>query len=73
MSKLWLAACRDQRRQPGYPEGEKGRKKFLQGVRYCFYSESPKLKGLRDGREVLQLHPSLDLLHIGPVREGVQM
>ena len=29
--------------------------------------------GPRDGRAVLQLHPALDLLHHGPVREGVRV
>ena len=73
MAELWLAACSDQRRQLGHPECEKGREKFLQGVWYRFFGDSSKPKGLRDGRGVLQLHPALDLLHTGPVREGVQM
>ena len=43
------------------------------GVWYSFYGKSSKPTGPRDGRAVLQLHSALDLLHIGPVREGVQM
>ena len=41
------------------------------GVWYSFYGKSPKPTGPRDGRAVLQLHPALDLLNIGPVRAGV--
>ena len=73
MAKLWLAACRDQRRRPGHREGKKGREKLLRGVWYCFYGESPQQTGPGDGRVVLQLHPALDLLHHGPVRKGVQV
>ena len=43
------------------------------GVWYGFYGKSSQPTGLRDGRAVLQLHPALDLLHHGPVREGVQV
>ena len=41
------------------------------GVYYSFYGESPNPTGPRDCREVLQLHLSLDLLNIGPIRAGV--
>ena len=73
MAELWLVACRDQRRRPGHQEGEKGREKLLRGVWYYFYRDSPKPTGPRDGRAVMQLQLALDLLHIGPVREGVRV
>ena len=39
-----------------------------------FYGKSSVCQmGLRDGRAVLQLHPSLDLLHHKPVRQGVRV
>ena len=39
------------------------------GVWYWFYNKSPnKQAGLRAVQLVLQLHPSLNLLHHGPVR-----
>ena len=72
-AELWLATCRDQQRWPGHREGKKGREKLLRGVWYCFYGESPKPTGPRDGQMVLQLHPALDLLHIRSFREGVRM
>ena len=42
-------------------------------VWYSFYGKSSKLTGPRDGQAVLQLYPALDLLHHGPVREGVRI
>ena len=44
-AKLWLAACRDQGRQPGHQEGKKGREKLLRGVWYSFYGKSTKHDG----------------------------
>ena len=43
------------------------------GFWYGFYGKSFQPTDSRDGRAVLQLHPTLDLLHHGPVREGVQV
>ena len=63
--------CRDQRWRPGHWEGKKGREELLRVVWYSFYGESPQQTGPRDGQVVLQLHPALDLLHHGPVCEGV--
>ena len=40
---------------------------------YCFYGKLSQLTGLRDGQAVLQLHPALDLLHHGPLREGMRV
>ena len=58
-------------RRPGHQKGEKEREKLLQGNLYSFYGKSPKPTGPRDGQVVLQLHPAIDLLNIGPVRAGV--
>ena len=39
-----------------------------------FYSKlSVYQTGLQSGRAVLQLQPALELLHRGPVRQGVRM
>ena len=43
------------------------------GVWYKFYGKLLKPTGPRYGRAVLQLHPSLDLIHHRPVRAGVRM
>ena len=53
---------------------KKGGRNSYGGVCYRFYGKTTKNQtGTRSGRAVLQLHPALNLLHHGPVREGVQM
>ena len=58
---------------PWRSRGEKGREKLLQGVWYSFHGKSSKPTVPRDGQAVLQMHPALNLLHHGPVYEGVRM
>ena len=51
---------------------KEGRNSY-EGFWYRFYGKLLKPTGPRDSRAVLQMHPSIDLLHHGPVSEGVQM
>ena len=58
------------------PLGErkwKGETPMEGGGWYGFYGKSYQPTGPRDCRAVLQLHPALDLLHHGHVREGVRI
>ena len=67
-AKLCLVAWRAIQRRPGHREEKKGKEKLLQGGWYMFYGKSSvKQTGPQAGREVLQLHPALVLLHCGPV------
>ena len=50
-------------------EGEKS----YRGFRYYLYGKSAHQPGSQASQEVLQLHPALDLLYIGPVRPYVLM
>ena len=64
----------------GYPTaasssgGRKRKEETPMGGWYMFYGKSSvQHTGPQAGRAVLQLHLSLDLLHHGPVRQGMQV
>ena len=54
--------------------GQKRKRKTPTRIWYMFYGKlSVKQTVPRAGRLVLQLHPTLDLLHRGPVRSSVRI
>ena len=56
------------------PSGEQKRKgETPTGGWYSFYGKYSEPTVQRHGRAVLQLHPTFDLLHNGPVHKGVRM
>ena len=58
----------------GSSGGRKRKGETPTGGCYRFYSKSYVYQtGLRAGQLVLQLHPALDRLRRGPIRQGVQV
>ena len=73
MAKLLLVACWVTQRRPVHWEGENVWEKLLQEGWYRLYGKSSVYQtGPRAGRAVMQIHPALELLHHGPICEGVQ-